>query len=214
MDRLTFQGSFFSNVSKFSLPKLNHMWSIVQSKLPKNIFNFTVRYINNTLPTRKNLNKWGIPPSSDCSFCLNPETLLHVVAGCQQYLERFTWRHDSILNFLAQTFKSLNGYEMVGDLPGFQSRATITGDKYRPDLLLSTSNNDLYIIELTVGHESNLSNNVKRKKEKYKNLIRELSKVFQTVKFVNLSMSSLGVFDKECDTFVEMMNDLDMGDKY
>ena len=108
----------------------------------------------------------------------------------------------------------MSEYKLFVDLLGFQSPAIITGDEYGPDLLLSTSNNDLYIIELTVGYESNLSNNVKRKKEKYKNLIRELNKVFQTVKFVNLSMSSLGVFDKECDTFMKMMNDLDMGDNY
>ena len=55
------------------------------------------------MPTRKNLAKWGIISSPDCSFCLCPETLTHVVAGCQSYLERFTWRHDSVLNFLAQT---------------------------------------------------------------------------------------------------------------
>ena len=44
-------------------------------------------------------------------YCLNTETLLHVVAGCQSYLDRFTWRHDSILNFLAQTLQSIGGFE-------------------------------------------------------------------------------------------------------
>ena len=32
---------------------------------------------------------------------------------------------------------------------------------------------------------------------------------FNTVKFVNLSISSLGVFAKECSSFIEMLNDLD-----
>ncbi len=45
-------------------------------------------------------------------------------------------------------------------------------------------------------------------KEKYKDLIIKLDENFVSVKFVNLSISSLGVFDKECDTFIEMMNDL------
>ena len=31
-------------------------------------------------------------------------SLLHVVAGFQQYLDHFTWRHDSILNFIASHF--------------------------------------------------------------------------------------------------------------
>ncbi|CAH3016538.1 unnamed protein product, partial [Porites evermanni] len=109
------------------------------------------------------------------SFCLNPESLLHVVAGRQQYLDRFTWRHDSILNFTA---KSLQPSKC------------------------------LYVLELTVGFEFNLNNNAVRKKEKYLNLINEMSRNYRCVRFVNLSMSSLGVFSDECSTFLDMMNDI------
>ena len=42
----------------------------------------------------------------------------------------------------------------------------ITGDEYRPDMLLLTTENTLYVAELTVGHESNLENNSIRKKTK------------------------------------------------
>ena len=208
------QGSFFENVSKFSLSQLNAIWSVSQSKLPKNIFNFTIRYINNTLPTRKNLSRWGISSSSDCSFCLHPESLLHVVAGCQHYLERFTWRHDCILNFLAKTFQSLNECKLHVDLPGFETPSIITGDEYRPDLLVSTSDKHLYVVELTVGFESNLTNNVNRKKAKYENLIRELDQNFTSVKFINLSVSSLVVFDKECHTFLKMLNELGLDNQH
>ena len=48
------QGSFFTSISKFSLPQVNTIWSTCQSKLPKNIINFAVRYINNSLSTIKN----------------------------------------------------------------------------------------------------------------------------------------------------------------
>ena len=108
--------------------------------IPKNIYNFTIRYINNSLPTRKNLNKWGISSSSECTFCLNTETLLHVVAGCQSYLDRFTWRHNSILNFLAQTLQSASGFDLFSDLPGFKNPSIVTGDTFRPDLLLASPN--------------------------------------------------------------------------
>ena len=77
---LVSQGSFFSAVISKSLPELNSIWSSVQTNLPKTIFNFTVRYINNTLLTRKNLSKWGLATSFNCHFCLKPESLLHVVA--------------------------------------------------------------------------------------------------------------------------------------
>ena len=214
LNRLTCQGSFLSNVSKFSLLPLNALWSTSQSKLPKNIFNFTIRYINNTLPSRKNLCKWGIGSSSDCSFCLRPESLLQLVADCQHYLERFTWRHDSVLNFLAKNLQSVNGCKLFLDLPGFENPSVITGDEQHPDLLLSTPNNNLYIVELTVGFETNLTNNAIRKKSKYKDFVRKQKENSGTVKFINLSVSALGIFDKECHTFLDMLNDLDLDKKY
>ena len=137
------QGSFFSNIIKHSTLSFNSIWSSVQSKLPKNIFNFTIRYINNTLPTRKNLQKWGISPTSECSFCLNFESLLHVVAGCKTYL----------INFIASILKSVNHSNLYADLPGYISPSVITGDELRPDLLITLENKCIYILELTVGFE-------------------------------------------------------------
>ena len=195
---------------------LNKVWSTAQSKLPKNIYNFTISYINNTLPTRKNLSRWGLSSSSECSFCLGPESLLHVVAGCQCYLDRFTWRHNSILNFLANTLQTVNGSALYADVPGFKSPSIITGDTYRPDLLLSLSNGSVYVVELTVGYETNLENNVKRKKAKYRELVRQLDENFNEVRlsFVNLSMSSLGIFAQECSTFLEMLGTVGLDKNY
>ncbi len=179
-NQLLSQGSFFSHVTKFSLSQFNTLWSVAQSKLPKNIFSFTIRYINNTLPTRKNLAKWSLASSPECSFCLCPETVLHVVAGCQSYLERFTWRHDSILNFVAKTFQTIK-CELYADLPGFKCPSIITGDAY-----------------------------------KYKHLIKDLeqNEDFVSVKFVNLSISSLGAFEKECSTFLKMLESIGLDKRY
>ena len=151
-------GSFFSNMTETSLSSVNSVWSLAQGSLPKNIFNFTIRYINNSLPTRKNLVIWGMSPTSDCSFCLLPETLLHVVSGCKTYLEqgRYTWRHDSTLNFLAMTFQSVRDSTIYVDLPGFISPSAITGDNLYTDLLLVLPTRCLYIFELTVGFESHI----------------------------------------------------------
>ena len=200
-NHLILQGSFFSNLIKFSLSKLNGIWSQSQPNLPKNIYNFTIHYINNSLPTRKSLTKWGILSNSDCSFCLNPETLLHVVAGCQAYLPRFTWRHDSVLSLIAQTLQPVNNSNLFVDLPGYKSPLIVTGDTFRPDLLLFINSDCLYILELSVGYESNLQTNVDRKSRRYKDLITQQKKQFNSVKFVNLSISSLGVFSEECIPF-------------
>jgi len=66
-------------------------------------------------------------PTPGCSFCLLPETLIRVVSGCKTYLEqgRYTWRHDSILNFLAITFQSARESTIYVDLPGFLTPSAI-----------------------------------------------------------------------------------------
>ena len=166
------------------------MWPTCQSKLQKNIFNFTIRYVNNSLPTRKNLNKWGISSSPECSFCLHPETLLHVVAGCSSYLDRFTWRQESILNFIANNLPSDHIQKIFAGLPSFSNPSIITGDNYRPDLLVLTKDNNMYVLELTVGYETNFRNNINRKHSKYRELIELQKKRFSSVKFINLSMSA------------------------
>ena len=208
-NHLIAQGFLFSSIMNNSTSTFNSLWSSVQSKLPKNIFNFTIRYINNTLPTRKNLQKWGISPTSECSFCLNPESLLLVVAGCKTYLNegRFTWRHDSVLNFIASILKSVNHFNLYADLPGYISSSVLTGDELRPDLLITLENN-IYILELTVGFESNFLTNATRKRQKYQDLINEQLKNYEKVKFVNLSISSLGVFSHSSLDFTEMLKDL------
>ena len=163
---------------------------------------------------RQNLARWGISTSSDCSYCLAPETLLHIVAGCQSYLERFTWRHDSVLNFLATNLRTVSGSCLYADLPGYNNPSIVTGDCFRPDLLLSFSNECLYVVELTVGYGSNLEKNVQRKNEKYAQLILEQSDHFKKVKFINISISSLGIFAKECSTFMDMLTDVGFDKKH
>ena len=55
-------------------------------------------------------------------------------------------------------------------------------------------NRILYILELTVGSETNLTINSDRKHQKYLTLFANQGNVYDTVKFVNVSVSSLGVF--------------------
>ena len=214
--QLLSQGAIISFLLDHSLKKLNGLWSVVQSNLPTNIFNFTIKYLNNTLPTRKNLSLWNLSQSSDCEFCLLPETLLHVVAGCKVYLEqgRYTWRHNSALNFLATSLKAIEGSSLFADIPGFSSPSIITGDNLRPDLLLRTKENILYVLELTIGFETNLNCNAERKRLKYARLVSDLRPRFKSVIFVNLSISSLGIFSDSCSSFLEMCDSLSIDDQH
>ncbi len=97
---------------------------------------------------------------------------------------------------------------MYVDLHGFISPSVITGDELRPDLLLTIENKILYILELTVGFEANLKTNSDRKHEKYLTLITDQENVYDEVKFVNVSISSLGVFGESTNTLFDMLHDL------
>ena len=111
----------------------------------------------------------------DSSFCSQSESLLHVVAGGKKYLEqgRYTWHHDFILHFLAKSCLSFQNSVLCADIPGFIIPSSLTGDSLRPDLLIVTHDRCLYILEITVGFETNLWNNSHRKQLKYETLIRE-----------------------------------------
>ena len=102
-NELLSQGFVISSILKYSLSQTS-LWSRVQQKLPKNIFNFTIKYLNNTLATRKNLLKWSLTQSPSCSFCLQNETLQH--ASCKSYLDhgRYNWRRDSVLLCPSKSF--------------------------------------------------------------------------------------------------------------
>ena len=85
----------------------------------------------------------------------------------------------------------------------------MTDTENRPDCILRlTGENDsreLYIIELTVGFETNLQKNSLRKEAKYSMLLSHLRQKFDKVFFVNLSLSALGFYDSSCLSFTDML---------
>jgi hypothetical protein len=95
-------------------------------------------------------------------------------------------------------------------VPWSDTLSTPAGDTCHPDLC---SNGSLYVVELTTAYETNLKNNVKQKKDKYRELLRQLGKNFDQVKFINLSISSLGIFAEECSTFLDMLESIGDLDK-
>jgi hypothetical protein len=114
----------------------------------------------------------------------------------------------SILNFIANNLPSEHIQTIYADLPSFPNPSIITGDDYCPGLLILTKDNCLYVLELTVGYETNLRNNIQRKYSKYKEMIVEQKKKFRPVKFINLSISALDVFEKESSHFIQMLEPL------
>ena len=74
--------------------------------------------------------------------------------------------------------------------------------------MLIVFNHTLYLIELTVGFESNVNSNSIRKMHKYSELVDTFSLKYDAVKFVNVSMGTLGMFGTSCDTSVAISNEV------
>ena len=118
----------------------------------------------------------------------------------------------TVLHFIAQSFKAVQGIKLFSDLPGYLSPCIITGDIFGPDLLLRLPFNCLYVLELAVGFESNLYSNAIRKEKKYQQLMMELRSQYKEVHFVNLSMGALDVMSNSSTSFLDMMKDLGFDD--
>ena len=55
-----------------------------------------------------------------------------------------------------------------------------------------------------MGFETNLSNNARRKELKYRPLLIDLADDYKQIKFINLSISSLGIFGNCSDSFLKL----------
>ena len=57
-------------------------------------------------------------------------------------------------------------------------------------------------IFVNIGFESNIQINANRKKAKYHSLISDLTPTYSSIKFINLSMSTLGLLGKSSDSLL------------
>ena len=94
------------------------------------------------------------------------------------------------------------------DIHSYQSPCIITGDSLRPDMLLSTAEKCFYIIELTVGFETNLNNNAHRKELKYLPLLTDRGNDYQTIESINLSMSCIVISCQSSESFIKICTEL------
>ena len=144
------------------------IWSKSISKLPRNIYNFSIRYINNSLANASNMHKLGKTTSSLCLHCNKNQTLGHMVAGWETSLREkcYNYRHDSILLNLGRILESIKSIDIYIDIPGYKCPTMITCPTMiqRSDLIV-ISNNKLHLLELTAGYETNIDLNCKRKEK-------------------------------------------------
>ena len=75
------------------------------------------------------------------------------------------------------------------------------------------NNASVYVLELNVGFESNIKINSDCKAAQYHPLIANPQRSNSTVKFINLSMSALGILGTSSESFLSMLTDLNLDEK-
>lgn len=216
LNEMSLQKVVVTSIWKHALPSFANTWSRVVENLPRNLYNFCLRYLTNSLPNATNTFRWRTSTSSRCSLCQSQETLQHVVSGCKSALEegRYTWRHDSVLLAIAKMLTSSKENKVYCDTKNtpFAKPDVISGSELRPDLFVQR-NGKLLALELSTGFESNIAVNEKRKADKYDNLLKELSKIYESVSFINLSLGALGIAGKESRNLRKLLIDFGLSEQ-
>ena len=71
---------------------------------------------------------------------------------------------------------------IYADLEGYLSPSIVSGEDKRPDIIIVERDN-VYIFELTIGFETNISTNSERKKNNYSQLPEDLKSRYKKVNF-------------------------------
>ena len=201
---LSLQGQFLEILNN-SNTDIN--WKSIMNNLPRNVQQFFLNSAIDTLPTNSNLVRWKKRSSEACSLCNSKETLLHSLNNCPIMLNqgRYTWRHNSVLNKLFGTLKSItpDSTKIYCDLPGhMQGISTVptnvTITSLKPDLVLvDEERKSIAIIELTVPFDSNIDSASDRKQTKYQQLVNDIRNEGFSVNFYAFEISSRGLITPE-----------------
>ena len=172
-----------------------------------------MRSSTNTLATPDNLKRWKIAKSDVCKLCKKPNspphkaTLFHILNHCNSFLgesERFTWRHNSVLNYITQAIKENKpeNIQIYADLEGHQVNGRtipphIMVTSSRPDLVIidsSTTPETVYLFELTCCFErqDNIDAANQKKYNRYTSLSSDIKEAGYDCKNIPFEVGSRG----------------------
>ena len=168
VDSLISQGNISSSIDGVISNKLVQEWSKATWALPECIFQFTRKSILQLLPTASNLHRWKRSDNPNCSLCNKGirQTNKHVLSHCSSpsALNRYTKRHDAILTIILQWIQSQNpkNSSIHADIDDADLNPIVEvfQPNVRPDLVI-VQNRQIFVLELTVCHETNLVNSCK-----------------------------------------------------
>ena len=166
------------------LENVDLTWKSIIFNMPQGVLKFAVNAAIDSLPSNKNLYRWGKRMNDQCNLCQAKGTLHHILNNCDKMLDRYLWRHNSILRSLLMSIKPdlLDGQQVFADLEGETINGgtippTVIPTQQKPDLCFIDSNKkDIILIELTVPFETNIQEAHTRKQDRYATLIRDITK--------------------------------------
>ena len=177
------------------------MWQAMLKKLPGNIFAFSRKALIFCLPNRSNLYRWKLIENNECGACKSTETQLHVLSNCTHYLNRYTWRHDSILWTILKKISWCisEGTKIYADLKCEEFKYTCPSELFesqRPDIVL-IKGKKIWVVELTVCFETNTKKSRDYKKDRYKTLKNQLNIECEDFVVIYFEVTTLGFISKE-----------------
>ena len=163
-------------------------WKATIHRVPRGVMAFAVRAGTNSLATPDNLARWGRPVNKTCIMegCNATCTLGHLLSACPKSLDRYTFRHDSVLSHLLNTIvqRKKESTEVYADLNGWRiNGGTVPQDlaltEQKPDLVVvdkAAAPTKVLLIELTVPWDSaqNFQAALERKTARYERLTEDL----------------------------------------
>ena len=157
-------------------------WKSYIYNLPKGTMKWLLNSSIDTLPTKVNLKQWGKTTNDKC-FCNQRQTLNHILNCCRVslYQGRFTFRHDSVLNYIAQCLDKTR-FSCYIDIPSHQTPAggtipaSVLVTNLKPDIVVVDQlKKCVTIFELTVPSEMRIVAANKLKTEKYQHFKTHIS---------------------------------------
>ena len=91
----------------------------------------------------------------------------------------------------------------------FENSSIIAGLEVRPDMIIvNTTIRAIYVIEMTIGFEINITKNCTRKTLHNKEFCNALKQRYDTVEYFNLLMGAIGVFGLECKKIYDFLDNV------
>ena len=215
-----------------SLAKDISSWQMLVKRLPVNIHNFCRRYLVMSLANNSNLKRWKISSSGACLLCGKLQSRLYVFNNCTGALDRYTWRHNSVIKTLCNHLseKVTHGFRLYADIEGYDNPATLfrprqqnitaTGPqehsllhRARSDVVIEIRN-EIIATGLTCPFELNARKSREYKETRYQEIQGELLTPKLRFSLILLEVTSLGFVTENVKLFRNFLKTIEINETY